>query len=79
MRILLYEWITGGGLVEQPGRLPASLLAEGSAMIAALAADFAALPGSRVTVLRDMRLDHLVLEGCEVVEIESTPHWREEF
>ena len=33
MHIFLYEWITGGGLVEEPARLPASLLAEGSAMI----------------------------------------------
>ncbi len=79
MHVFLYEWITGGGLVEQPGRLPESLLAEGSAMIAALSADFAAIPSARVTVLRDMRLDRLPLPGCEVVEIESTPHWREEF
>ena len=61
MHVFLYEWITGGGLVEQPGRLPASLLAEGSAMISALAADFAAIDGCRVTVLRDMRLDELPL------------------
>jgi predicted ATP-grasp superfamily ATP-dependent carboligase len=79
MHVFLYEWITGGGLVEQPGRLPASMLAEGSAMIAALAEDFAAIAGARVTVLRDMRLDNLPLRGCEVIEIESIPHWRGEF
>jgi predicted ATP-grasp superfamily ATP-dependent carboligase len=79
MHIFLYEWITGGGLIEQPGRLPASLLAEGSAMISALAADFAAIPGAHVTVLRDMRLDRLPLPGCEVVEIDSAASWREEF
>ena len=79
MYVFLYEWITGGGLVEQPGRLPASMLAEGSAMISALAEDFAAIDGARVTVLRDMRLDNLPLRGCEVVEIDSVPHWREEF
>ena len=39
MNVFLYEWITGGGLVEESGRLPASLLVEGSAIIAALAAD----------------------------------------
>src|SRR5262245_58747353 len=71
MHIFLYEWITGGGLAEEPGRLPASLLAEGSAMISALAADFTAVPGARVTVLRDMRLDGLPLPKCEVVEIDS--------
>jgi predicted ATP-grasp superfamily ATP-dependent carboligase len=79
MHVFLYEWVTGGGLAEQPGRLPASLLAEGSAMISALAADFAKISGARVTVFRDMRLDHLPLPGCKVIEIESAPHWREEF
>lgn len=79
MHVFLYEWVTGGGLVEQPGRLPAPMLAEGSAMISALAEDFAAMAGSKVTVLRDMRLDNLPLRGCEVIEIESVPHWRAEF
>jgi predicted ATP-grasp superfamily ATP-dependent carboligase len=79
MHIFLYEWITGGGLAEETGSLPASLLAEGSAMISALAADFAAIPDARVTVLRDLRLDHLPLPGCEVVEIDSATSWREEF
>jgi predicted ATP-grasp superfamily ATP-dependent carboligase len=79
MHIFLYEWITGGGLVEQTGRLPASLLAEGSAMIAALADDFAAMRNARVTVLRDMRIDTLPLRGCEVVEIESSSQRNAEF
>lgn len=79
MHIFLYEWITGGGLVQQPGKLPASLLTEGSAMIAALADDFAAMRDARVTVLRDMRLDTLPLRGCEVVEIESTAQLQAEF
>jgi predicted ATP-grasp superfamily ATP-dependent carboligase len=79
MHVFLYEWITGGGLAEQPSPLPAALLAEGSAMISALAADFAALAGTRVTVLRDMRLVDLCFPGCNVVEIESTPHLGEEF
>lgn len=79
MRVFLYEWITGGGLVEQAGRLPQSLLDEGSAMIAALAADFAALPESRVTVLRDMRLDPPALPGCVVVQVHSTSDWEQQF
>ncbi len=79
MHVFLYEWITGGGLVEEPGRLPASMLAEGSAMIAALAADFAAIDGARVTVLRDLRIDHLPLPACDVVEIDSAPQWKVEF
>lgn len=79
MHVFLYEWITGGGLVEQPGSLPESLLVEGSAIITALAADFAAVAGTHVTVLRDMRLAHLPMRGCEVVEIQSSVDWREEF
>lgn len=79
MHILLYEWITGGGLADEPGRLPPTLLGEGSAMISALAADFAAVRGAEVTVLRDMRIDRLPLPGCEVIEIDSKVSWREEF
>jgi predicted ATP-grasp superfamily ATP-dependent carboligase len=79
MHIFLYEWITGGGLVHESGRLPSSLLAEGSAMIAALADDFAAMRDARVTVLRDMRIDTLPLRGCEVVEIESSSQLAAEF
>jgi predicted ATP-grasp superfamily ATP-dependent carboligase len=78
MHVLLYEWITGGGLVEQASPLPASLLAEGSAMIAALAADFAAIAGCRVSVLRDARLHSPPLAGCEVLEIHSATDLRDE-
>ena len=78
MHIFLYEWITGGGLVEQPGALPASLLAEGRTMVSALAADFAAIDDCRVTVLRDMRLVDLVLPDCEMVDIHTTSHHGEE-
>lgn len=78
MRIFLYEWITGGGLVEETGSLPQSLLTEGAAMLSALAADFVAIEGAQVTVLRDIRLDDLPLPGCEIVEVYSKSHHREE-
>jgi len=78
MHVFLYEWITGGGLIEQTGALPASLLAEGSAMITALAADFTAIEDCQVTVLRDVRLDDLVLSGCDVIDVHSTPHHEDE-
>ncbi len=78
MHIFLYEWITGGGLVEEPGPLPPSMLAEGTAMVTALAADFAAIEGARVTVLRDMRLDEFALPSCEVIEIHSSSHRQDE-
>ncbi len=78
MHIFLYEWITGGGLVEESGKLPHSLLNEGQAMITALATDFAALPDAKVTVLRDARLDALPLSRCEVVEVHSREHQLDE-
>ncbi|NOY29130.1 MAG: ATP-grasp domain-containing protein [Planctomycetes bacterium] len=78
MRIFLYEWITGGGLVEEHGALPASLLTEGAAMLSALAADFVAIDGAQVTVLRDIRLSDLPLPSCKIVEVHSKSHHREE-
>jgi tyramine---L-glutamate ligase len=67
MRIFLYEFVTGGGgfstSQESPG---GSLLAEGQAMLSALAADFAAIDGMTVDVLRDSRLPPLSLSGVTV-------------
>lgn len=74
MHVFLYEWITGGGLVEEPSPLPKSLLVEGEAMLAALATDFSRVPGARVTVLRDARLDPLPVFGCESIEVHSREH-----
>jgi predicted ATP-grasp superfamily ATP-dependent carboligase len=79
MHVFLYEWITGGGLIREPGQLPQSLLREGAAMATALAADFAKISGCRVSLLRDVRLDTLAFSGCEVVEIQSPSEWSEEF
>jgi len=78
MHIFLYEWITGGGLVEEPGPLPPTMLLEGAAMLTALAADFAAIDGAHVTLLRDMRLDHLAFPHCDVIEVHSSSHRDEE-
>ncbi|MEQ8211118.1 MAG: ATP-grasp domain-containing protein [Lacipirellulaceae bacterium] len=74
MHVFLYEWVTGGGLVNEGGRLPDSLLAEGSAMVSALAEDFLNLEDSHVTVLRDLRLESPTFKGCEVVEVHSGTH-----
>jgi predicted ATP-grasp superfamily ATP-dependent carboligase len=70
MRVLLYEWVTGGGLVEHHGALPASLLAEGQAMAQALAADLVAA-GHSVTLLRDLRVRSLVAHGATVIDVAS--------
>jgi predicted ATP-grasp superfamily ATP-dependent carboligase len=57
MKILAYEFITGGGLASAP--LPASLAREGELMARALARDLADLPGLEVCVSRDLRLPPL--------------------
>ncbi len=79
MHIFLYEWATGGGLVEEPGALPASVVREGAAMIGALAADLLRIDGCRVTTLRDPRVLHLALPGCDVVDALSAFSHNEEF
>jgi predicted ATP-grasp superfamily ATP-dependent carboligase len=55
-RVLVHEWVTGGGLAGSP--LESSWAAEGRAMRQALAADFAANPleTTRVTITLDRRL-----------------------
>jgi predicted ATP-grasp superfamily ATP-dependent carboligase len=71
MHIFVYEWATGGGLVEEPGALPVSLVREGAAMISAVATDWVRVDGCRVTTLRDPRMLQLALPGCEVVDVLS--------
>jgi hypothetical protein len=78
MHLFVYEWATGGGLVEEPGALPASLVREGTAMISALAADLLRMEGCRVTTLRDPRVLQLAMPGCEVVDVWSKSSHREE-
>jgi predicted ATP-grasp superfamily ATP-dependent carboligase len=53
--ILVHEYVNGGGLAGQD--LPPSLAAEGAAIRAALAAEFAALEGVRVLLTLDDRFD----------------------
>ena len=78
MHVFVYEWATGGGLVEEPGPVPASLLREGTAMIGALAADLLRIQDCRVTALRDPRVLQLALPGCELVDVISrSSHWDE--
>lgn len=59
MRVFVYEFATGGGLLSSPDAAPpsGSLLREGMAMVLAIAEDFAALADCDVVLLRDHRLD----------------------
>ncbi|MCC7475488.1 MAG: ATP-grasp domain-containing protein [Pirellulales bacterium] len=79
MQVFVYEWATGGGLVEEPGPLPASLLREGGAMIGALVRDLHRIVGTQVMALRDPRVVQLTLEPCEPVEVLSRSARDEQF
>lgn len=71
--VFVYELITGGGLYAVPGS-PApsgSLLKEGTAMLAAVVDDFAAIDGVSVTVLRDSRLPPLSVAAARQVTVEG--------
>jgi len=54
MNILIFEYITGGGLVGEA--LPASLVNEGKLMLNAVVEDFSELADVQVSVMRDYRL-----------------------
>jgi len=79
MKIFVYEWATGGGLVDAPGPLPASLVREGAAMIGALVADLQRIAGCRVFALRDPRVVQLALGNCEIIEVLSRFEHEDEF
>jgi predicted ATP-grasp superfamily ATP-dependent carboligase len=54
LRLLICEYVTGGGCLGQP--LPASLAREGHMMLAALVKDVAAVGGIEIVSVRDARL-----------------------
>jgi predicted ATP-grasp superfamily ATP-dependent carboligase len=64
MNILVYEHITGGGMLDDPQA--AVLAPEGEMMLRALVDDLTAVPGVKVTVLRDARLP---------ANLPATIHW----
>lgn len=68
MKILVFEYITGGGLAGEA--LPGSLRVEGDLMLRALVSDLLELPDIDVMVLRDARLQPFP-ESLENLTIES--------
>ena len=79
VRIFLYEFVTGGGWSSlATGRPPDSLLAEGRAMAAALAADFLAA-GCTVDLLADATLSVECPSGCCPHEVHSADDERAAF
>lgn len=79
MHVFLYEWCSGGGLVNEPGSLPVALVRDGVTMAGALAADLKRIPGARVTALRDPRVVQLALHGCEIIDVQSAAEHLDEF
>jgi predicted ATP-grasp superfamily ATP-dependent carboligase len=72
MRVLVYEFVTGGGWFGRADDVPPeSLACEGRAMLAALAADFVAA-GCEVDVLNDSRQPHFDLPGATIHAIRSS-------
>jgi tyramine---L-glutamate ligase len=72
MRVFVYEYVTGGGLWHEATNQPhRSLLAEGDAMLQAVARDFASLDSVKVSVLRDVRLQPLAIVDCAIVPVAS--------
>ena len=65
MRILVYEFASGGGLAGQ--RVPGSIAREGSAMLTALVTDLAALPHHQIVTTTDPRFRLAVPTTVEVV------------
>ncbi|MEQ8848417.1 ATP-grasp domain-containing protein [Botrimarina sp.] len=78
MRLFLYEWVTGGGMLGAEGRPPESLLREGLAMVSA-AADDARAAGHTPVVLRDLRAPMLWAAGGEYSEVASRAEHDEAF
>lgn len=75
MRIFVYEWVTGGGLLSGGGPLPESLLPEGLAMAHAVAADLDASAEHEGVFLRDLRVPQFdALSGTAETVDSSAAH-----
>ena len=76
MRILLYEYLTGGGLwsdqLEDPLQHP--LLAEGRAMVEAVGTDLQRVAGVQLVTFQDARLARHCAPPGAVVSITGAPH-----
>ncbi len=82
-RFFLYEYLTAGGAFSDSEArrtcLGPSIAREGAAMLAALALDFLAIPGTEVVLLRDSRSADLLLPECPQIKIHSARDEREAF
>lgn len=78
MKILVFEYITGGGFNKQ--ELPDSLAGEGSLMLNALLNNLAGINGLDITVMLDWRISQLIREtGINKLTIKPEHDITEEF
>ncbi|WP_131655562.1 hypothetical protein [Methylocucumis oryzae] len=76
MKILVFEYVTGGGLNNQ--ELPESLFAEARLMLTELLALLTRLPSVTVLVMLDKRVVNAInLVNAEPIVLESGQHWLE--
>ena len=74
MRILVCEFVTGGGMPPD-APIPASLAREGDLMLRALLADLLEVPGMEVTVTRDARLPPLAAPVRSITVTDPRRSW----
>ncbi|AWJ82608.1 hypothetical protein TSH58p_01230 (plasmid) [Azospirillum sp. TSH58] len=74
MRILVCEFVTGGGMPPDTA-IPASLAREGDLMLHALLADLLEVPGVAVTVTRDARLPPLAAPVRSITISDPRESW----
>jgi predicted ATP-grasp superfamily ATP-dependent carboligase len=80
MRVFVYEFVTGGGMLADPAGTPhGSLLAEGRAMVQAVTADLLAVGDVQAGSSRDARLPPLHPPGCDVFEVSTAAEERQVF
>lgn len=72
MKILLFEYISGGGLNRES--IPQSLLREGDSMLRALFDDLRQIPGIHLSVMRDARFDARFAMKAQAEVIWVEPH-----
>jgi predicted ATP-grasp superfamily ATP-dependent carboligase len=71
LKVLVYEWVVGGGPLDQQPPPPASLRREGLAMLEALVSDFARIPGAAVSTIVDTQTSFDLPSPHEVVRVTS--------
>ncbi len=80
MQVLVYEYLTGGGLWSEPESVAArhALLAEGRGMVEAISSDLARVADMQLVQFRDERLHDTVRATGNVVAIRSQQEEREQ-